>query len=133
MARPRILLAVLAACAVAGAGCGGDDKSDVEQVVKDFAKAATERDGEKLCNDLVTQEFVEQVTLAKGDKARDACVKVIEESKAEGFTIKQIERTVIDGDQAKVTTQIDRGGQEYEQVFQLEKEDGDFRLTTSPG
>jgi hypothetical protein len=131
--RRRPAVTALVVCAIAGAGCGGDDKADAEQVVKDFAQAATERDGEKLCNELVTQEFVEQVTLAKGDEAREDCAKVIEESKAQGFAIKQIERTVVDGNQAKVTTQIERGGQQYEYVFQLEKEDGDFRLTTSPG
>src|SRR3712207_3329861 len=94
--RPPRLVVTIVACALAAGGCGGDDKGDVEQVVRDFAKATSERDGDTLCNDLVTQEFVEQVTLARGDAAKDACSKVIEQSKAAGFSIESIEKTVIE-------------------------------------
>jgi hypothetical protein len=41
------LLAVLA-------GCGGNDKEDAEQTVRDFVTALRERDADTFCEDLLT-------------------------------------------------------------------------------
>ena len=66
MARYVALICVLALLA----GCGGDDKKDAEQTVRDFVTALRERDADTFCEDLVTDEFLGQFSGATGDKAR---------------------------------------------------------------
>ena len=69
MARISLLLAL----AVALSACGGDDSKDAQQAVRDFVAATNERDGDRLCGDLLTQAYLEKATGATGDKAQDAC------------------------------------------------------------
>ena len=45
---------VLIALSLAACG-GGSDESEAEQTVRDFVEATNERDGERLCAELVTQ------------------------------------------------------------------------------
>ena len=115
---------------IAFAGCGGGepDKGDAEQVIRDFAKAVSDSDGEKFCKDLVTREYLEQTTGATGDNAVSQCVKQIDAQRG-SLKILKIDKTEIDGDRATVTAQVDNQGQEVPQVFRLEKQDGEFRLT----
>ena len=40
--------------------CGGDDGKDVQQTVRDFVSATNDRDGDRLCDDLVTQDYLEK-------------------------------------------------------------------------
>ena len=67
--RPRALLLTLAL----GACGGGDDGDDAKQAVRDFVQATNDRDGDRLCGDLLSQEYMEKATGASGDKAQDAC------------------------------------------------------------
>src|SRR5215207_7343717 len=55
------------------AGCGGDDEQKPEQTVRDFVTAVRERDADKFCDDLVTEEFLRQFTGASGDRAHESC------------------------------------------------------------
>jgi hypothetical protein len=45
--------------AVVLAGCGGNDQSDARNTVRKFVQAVNARDAGKLCDQLVTQTFVE--------------------------------------------------------------------------
>ena len=113
------------------AACGGGGAADTEQVVRDFSKAMNESDGKRLCEELVTQEFVEQITLARGDSAREQCKDQVKALKTRTFKIVKITSTKVKGDTATVTAEIEQQGQRRPQVFRLKKEDGDFRLTSA--
>ncbi len=114
---------------VAVAGCGGgDDKSDAEQTVRDFVQATKDRDADKFCDDLVTQEFLEQTMGATGDKARESCKREFSNLTDVHVDLVRIEKTKVDGDHATVTVVLKRQGQSVTQELRLKKEDGDWKL-----
>ena len=115
-------LLVFAACG------GGNDKEDAEDVVREVTEATSDSDGEKFC-DLVTEQLLEQTTGAEGDKAKDACKKQIDARKKSRLKVTKITKTEIDGDRATVTAELEMSGRRRPQVFNLKKEDGDFKLT----
>lgn len=128
--RVRALTAI-AVSALALAACGGQsDEEQVEQVVRDFAEATRESDGERFCGELVTQEYLEQTVGATGDGARRQCVEQIDALSGTEIRLVRIVRTKIDGDRATVTAVLEMQGREEERILRLEKEDGEFRLTT---
>jgi hypothetical protein len=119
---------VLAAC-----GGSGDDREEVEQTVRDFVEATNQRDAEAFCEDLVTQEFLEQSTGASGDKATETCRQQFSRLKGLKVELLRIRRTEIDGDSARVRAELRTQGQVNDQLLRLQKEDGDWRLTGNPG
>ena len=127
----RLASSALAAClallALAGCGGGGSDKEDAEGVVRDIAEATNDKDGGKFCG-LVTDQLLEQSTGAKGDKAKDACEKQIDSGRTVRVKLTKIVKTEIDGDNATVTAELEQSGRKRPQVFNLKKEDGDFKL-----
>jgi ketosteroid isomerase-like protein len=110
------------------AGCGGDDKEDAEQAVRDFATAVRERDGDKLCDDLLTSDFIGAFSGSTGDAGRESCKREVERLTGLQVRLVRIERTKVDGDKASVTAVIEREGERFTQVYRLEKEDGDWKL-----
>jgi len=88
---------------VAVSGCGGDDKKDAEQTVRDFVDALNTHDADRYCDELITKEFLEKTTFNTGDEAT-ALVR-------------------------RRTT----GAGASDQLFKLKKEDGDFRVASSGG
>ena len=123
-----VLAAALAACG------GGDDTEDVEQTVRDFVKATKDRDADAFCEELVTQEFLEQSTGAKGEQAREACKKQVDTVVGIDFTLADIRKTEIDGDSAEVTAVLELQGQKQPpRVLRLKKEDGDWKLAGGSG
>jgi ketosteroid isomerase-like protein len=124
---------VLAGAVAVLAACGGDDREDVEQTVRDFVQATRERDAEAFCEDLVTQEFLEQSTGATGDNATEACRKQFSRLRSLSVDLVRITSTEVDGDTARVRAVLRTQGQVQDQVLRLEKEDGDWRLTGNPG
>ena len=129
---PRIATALVFVLAVLP-GCGEDDKKDVEQTVKDFAMTTHSGDSKKFCEELVTQQYLEQSTGAKGDKAEDACKSQFEGSKRLKLKLEEIRSTRIDGERATVKVVLDIQGQKQDQVFRLRKEEGDWRLAGGSG
>jgi ketosteroid isomerase-like protein len=110
------------------AGCGGDDKEDAEQAVRDFATAVRERDGDKLCDDLLTSDFIGAFSGSTGDAGRESCKREVERLTGLQVRLVRIERTKVDGDKASVTAVIEREGERFTQVYRLEKEDGNWKL-----
>jgi hypothetical protein len=126
VARYVALLCVLALLA----GCGGDDKKDAEQTVKDFVTALRERDADTFCDDLVTKDFLGQFSGATGDKAKESCKRELKSvTGLEDVKLVKIQSTKVDGDEAAVTAVIERQGQRQKQVYRLKKEDGDWKLS----
>jgi uncharacterized lipoprotein len=119
-AAPVILVTVLLA------GCGGG--SEPEQVVRDFAEALESSDGEKLCEELVTREYAEQITLAQGEGAREQCKAQLDVLRGGRFEVVKVLEVKESGEEATVRAEIEQAGQRRPQVFRLEKEDGKLRL-----
>lgn len=113
---------------VAASGCGGDDKKDAEQTVRDFVQATRERDADKFCDELVTQEFLEQTIGATGDKAKESCKREFRNLSGLRVDLVRIAKTEVDGDHATVTAVLDRQGQRITQELRVKKEDGDWKL-----
>jgi hypothetical protein len=125
-------MTVLIAVVLAVAGCGSLSKSDAEKTVRDFAKATSAGDGKKLCHDLVSHDYLEKTTFATGDNATDQCVKQIGAAKGIDVKVDSIKSTKVDGDKATVTAELEYQGNKRPQVFNLKKEDGRFKLVSSP-
>jgi hypothetical protein len=126
VARYIALICVLAMLA----GCGGDDKKDAEQTVRDFVTALRERDADTFCDDLVTKEFLGQFSGATGDKAKESCKRELRSvTGLEDVKLVRVESTKVEGDEATVTAVIERQGQSQPQVYRLKKEDGDWKLS----
>ena len=113
--------------------CGGNDKADAEKTVRDFVIATDKRDADKFCDELITKEFLEQTTFQKGDRAREACKQQIKSLNRGDFKLVRIDRTTINGDNARVRATLEVQKQRQEQVFKLVKEDGDWRLAGAGG
>jgi ketosteroid isomerase-like protein len=109
-------------------GCGGDDKKDAEQTVRDFVKATKERDADAFCDRLVTEEFLEQTIGATGDKAKESCKREFRNLRGLRVDLVRIEKVKVDGDNATVTAVLERQGQRIKQELRLKKEDGDWKL-----
>jgi ketosteroid isomerase-like protein len=129
----RATLALAGAIAVLAACGGGDDKDAVDQTVRDFVKATNERDAKAFCEELITQEFLEQSTGATGDNAKESCRKQFSRLKGLKVELVRITSTEVDGDSARVRAVLRTQGQVQDQVLRLENEDGDWRLTGNPG
>jgi ketosteroid isomerase-like protein len=126
MARFGALICLLAL--VAGCG-GGDDKKDAQQTVRDFVTAVNERDADAYCEDLITEEFREKSTFAKGDRATESCKRQLKAIKGLHIELVRIVNTKVDGDKATVTAVLRRPGGQVRQRLQLEKDGGDWKLS----
>jgi Domain of unknown function (DUF4878) len=130
VARPLPALLVVAALALVLGTCGGeDDKGEIEQTVRDFVSATNDRDADTFCGEIVTHEFLEQSTGAKGDEAEDECRRQLESIKGLDVKLVEITKTTIDDDTATVRAVIETQGDAQPQTLRLEKEDGAWKLT----
>ena len=119
-----LLLLVLAGCG----GGGDDDPDEVRQTVRDFVQATNQRDGEALCGELVTEEYLEKSTFATGDQADEACRAQLEQTVGLQLKLISIGRTEVDGDAATVRVVLDTDGVQAPRLFRLEREDGRWKL-----
>ena len=131
MAR-RLTVVLLAAMGLAACG-GGNDKEEAEQTVRDFVKASNARDANKLCDDLLSKDFIEQTTGATGDQARKTCKQQLKLLRPAKRRLVKIVSTKVDGDKASVRTILETQNQPQPQTFKLTKVDGDWRLAGGTG
>ena len=129
----RSLTALFALCALVLGACGGDDEEKVNQTVREFVSATNDRDTKKFCDELVSQQFLEQSTGAKGGRARDACHSQLKSLKGLKVKLEKIESTKVDGDKATVRAVLSTRGQKQDQVLRLKKEGGDWKLAGGSG
>jgi hypothetical protein len=121
-------LALLASGLIA---CGGsDDEADAQQTVRDFVEATNERDGKRLCGELVTQEFKEQATGASGDRVNRICEQQLKLTTELDLKLLAVGATRVDGERATVRTRLDIDGVKAPRIFQLQKEDGSWKLAS---
>jgi hypothetical protein len=126
MSRIAALICLLAILA----GCGGNDEEDAQQTVRDFVTALRDRDADKFCDDLLTEDFLERFSGASGDNASESCKRELKSiSGIERVKLVKIDKAKVDGDSASVRAVILRQGQRIDQVYRLKKEDGDWKLT----
>ena len=119
----------MVALAVALGACGGgDDSKDAQQAVRDFVQATNDRDGDRLCGDLLSQEYMEKATGASGDQAQDACKQQLSLIKGLKLRLVAVGGAEVDGDRATVRATIVTGGQRQSRSFQLAKESGSWKL-----
>jgi hypothetical protein len=123
---PFLLLA-LAGCG-GGSGGGSDDPDEVRQTVRDFVEATNQRDGETLCGELLTREYIEKSTLATGAEAGEACREQLDRTVDLRLRLVSIGRTEVDGDEATVRVVLDTDGVQAPRLFRLEREDGRWKL-----
>jgi hypothetical protein len=123
----RVLPFLLLAIAGCGGG-GGDDPDEVRQTVRDFVEATNQRDGETLCGELLTQDYLEKSTLATGDQAGEACREQLDRTVDLRLKLISVGKTEVDGDEATVRVVIDTDGVQAPRLFRLEREDGRWKL-----
>jgi hypothetical protein len=119
-----LLVLVLAGCG----GGGGDDAGEVRDTVRDFVEATNQRDGDTLCGELLTQDYLEKSTLAKGDRAGEACRRQLEATVDLRLRLISVGEAEVDGDQATVRAVLDTDGVRAPRLFRLEREDGRWKL-----
>ena len=127
----RSALAAAGAITVAAvARCGGqpDNEQQVQQVVREFAKASTQSDGKAFC-ELVTRDFRERLTGATGEEVDEQCVKQVDALKGRRIKVVRIDEPRVKGDTATVTAELDFAGQRQLRTLRLKREEGKFRLT----
>ena len=128
MRRLLTLTLVAAACLAA---CGGNDKQQAGDTVKQFFTALEKRDLGKLCDRLLTKDLLQRTTGATGDRAGQECRRQFKDIKATDFKLVSVGDVTVNGDKATVQATIERQGQSQPQIFRLKKEDGDWRLANS--
>ena len=126
------LVPVIAA-ALLLAACGGNDREDVRQTVRDFVQATDRRDADKFCGQLVTQEFLEQTPGATGDRALDACRQQLSAVTGLRVRLVRLGRIQIDGDRATARVVLETQGRRDVRLLRLRKEDDDWRLAGGRG
>jgi hypothetical protein len=114
--------------ALAGCGGGEDDPDQVRQALRDFVEATNERDGQALCGELLTQDYMEKSTGAVGDAAGRACRDQLELTVGLELDLISIDRTRVDGDDATVRAVLDTDGVRSPRLFRLQREDGRWKL-----
>jgi len=129
----RLPLVLVTIAVLLLAACGGDDRKDVEQTVRDFVRATDQRDADMFCDELVTQEFLEQSTGATGDRAKDACKEQL--TAVTGLRVKlvRIRRIEIDDDRARASVVLETQGRRQARLLRLKREDGDWKLAGGGG
>ena len=125
--------------AVVAIGCGGDDDvnnnadnydgtdAEVASVVDDFANAGRDGDGEKVCDEIFTENLAKNIE----QEAGQSCATEVEDNLPEGDYEITIDSLEVEDDTATVgvTDQDDNAS-----VLHIQRADGDWRVArVTPG
>ena len=127
---PAAVAALALVAALAGCG-GGDDEEDAREAVRGFVEAANERDGERLCGELLTRAYMERATGATGERAEERCRRQLGLVTGLKLELVSVGRARVDGEEATVRATLATGGRAEARVFALAKEDGSWKLAGS--
>lgn len=116
----------LAACG--SGGRGADDEAKAKSAVSQFFTALERRDAARLCDKLLTKDFIQQTTGATGDRAGKECRAQFRQLRTQGVRLVRVEKVRVRGDKARAVATIRTQGQTLPRVLSLKKEDGDWRL-----
>jgi hypothetical protein len=129
----RLTAALVAFTLLAAAGCGGDDEKEAAETVREFVAALNARDADKFCNDLITQDYLERQTFAESEDVSEECERQFKLIKGLKVELVRIASTRVDGDRARVKAVLSSQSQEYDQLYRLKHEDGDWRIDSGSG
>lgn len=138
MRRLPVLLALLATVVLAGCGGAGSKNTDstkdftgdqkaVATTVEELQKAAKDRDGTKVCADLVTAELRDQISASN-------CGKVVKDAIRETDEVDlEVTKVTITGDKAvaEVNEQVS-DSKDRKRTIELEKAAGKWRISQLP-
>jgi ketosteroid isomerase-like protein len=128
----RHLIAATLTVVMALSACGGgSDESQAKDTVKQFFTALQKRDAAKLCDHLLSKDFIKETTLGTDDPKQE-CRRQFKQLKTPGFRLVRVGNVKVNGDNATVAAVIERDNQPQPQVFRLKREDGSWRLA-NPG
>jgi ketosteroid isomerase-like protein len=128
----RVALAAMLTAVMALSACGGgNDETQARDTVRQFFTALRKRDTTKLCDELLSKDFLKETTLGTGDPKRE-CRRQFRQLKTPNFKLVRVGNVKVNGDDATVAAVIERDNQPQPQVFRLKKEDGNWRLA-NPG
>src|SRR3712207_4995931 len=97
---------------VALASCGGgSDEDKAKETVTQFFSALEKKDTAKLCDDLLTEDFIQLTTGATGDRAKDECRRQFSTFREPNVELGKVGKVEIDGDTASVAASVKRMGQ----------------------
>ena len=117
--------AVLAAVALAVAGCGGDDEADVRETLDRYVKAIQGSDYQTICDDIFSQRLIEKLR-GVNLPCETALQRGFAEVERPTITVKSVK---IDGDNASAVARSDAANQEpSEDTIRLSKEDGKWKI-----
>jgi limonene-1,2-epoxide hydrolase len=131
----RWLAALTLVCSLALPACGDDDdeRREAEQTVRAFVKATNDRDVDAICGRLLTQEFLERNTGGVGEGAERACHSQLRTARGLRTRLVRIARVKVDGERASVRAVLVTQGHEGVRVFQVVREDDDWKLAGARG
>ncbi len=103
-------------------------------MVRDFAVATNERDTDKLCEELLSSKFVAESTGAEAGDT-ETCKEQIGAVRGLRLEVVKINKSTVDGDDARVSAVLRVNGQRQAREFLLVKQDGAWKLAggASPG
>ena len=130
----RAIAALLLPAALALPACGGGDDDGPERVVREFVEATNAHDAGKLCDELLSPEFIAKTTGAKeGDT--ETCKKQLGAVRGLRLRLVEVRETEIDGDDATVSAVLRVDGSRQPREFVLTKQDGEWKLAggSTPG
>jgi hypothetical protein len=121
-----MLAAVLSAAALLSA-CGADDEADVRDALAQFADATAKKDYQRLCDELLSPDLVEQVRRVNlpCEVALQTGFKGVEQPRLEVRSVK------IDGDKASAQVRSTAANQEPSlDTVELVKVDDEWRIAS---
>jgi hypothetical protein len=132
----RLPLLLLLFIGLAIAACGqsdSDKRKGAEQVVRDFVRATNSHDADAICGRLLTQEFLERTTGGMGEGAQRACRSQLHGVRGLEIRLVRMGSVRLHGDRATVRAVLVAQGRPGERVFDVVREDGDWKLAGARG